>query len=213
MTRAHTTRIVAAVFVAMAIPFVVRAGATSDRELIGQLDREVIALKQKVRYLEERLSGAAVGGEAGAIYPELVQVFSGGPVKIEKVGGGTRVSLPGDLLFSSGSLALREESSFALDLLATALKLHMDMNVLVVGHTDTDPPSGPFKKLYPSNWELSYARALAVTRALVEEHGVPYTRFTVAGRADLEPLEGNDTPEGRATNRRVVAHLTPGRSR
>lgn len=197
----------------LALPLVVRAGASSDRELIGQLDREVIALKQKVRYLEERLAGSPPGGEAGSIYPELVQIFSGGPVKVERAAGATQVSLPGDMLFSSGSVGLREESSFALDLLATALKLHMDLNVLVVGHTDADAPSGPFKKLYASNWELSYARALAVTRALVEEHGVPYTRFTVAGRADLDPLTGNDTPEGRATNRRVVAHLTPGRSR
>ncbi len=198
---------------ALALPLAVHAGASSDRELIGQLDREVIALKQKVRYLEERLTGCATGGEAGPIYPELVQVFSGGPVHVERAGGSTRVTLPGDLLFSSGSVALREEASFALDLLATALKLHMEMNVLLVGHTDADPPGGPLRKLFPSNWELSYARALAVARALVEEHGVPYTRFTVAGRADLDPLTGNDTPEGKATNRRVVAQLTPGSSK
>lgn len=198
------------VLIAMAIPFAVRAGATSDRDLIGQLDREVIALKQKARYLEERLGGCATGGEAGPVYPELVQVFSGGPVQVDRAGGVTRVVLPGDLLFSGGSVAVREEASFALDLLATALKLHMEMNVLLVGHTDADPPAGSFRKLFPSNWELSYARALAVARALVEEHGVPYTRFTVAGRADLDPVTGNDTPEGRAANRRVVAHLTPG---
>ncbi|MDP2316201.1 MAG: flagellar motor protein MotB [Pseudomonadota bacterium] len=201
------------VLVGLASPVAVRAGASADRDLIGQLDREIIALKQKVRILEDRLAGCASGGEVGTVYPELVQVFSGGPVAVDRVGGTTRVTLPGDLLFSSGSLALREEADFALDLLATALKLHMDLKVLLVGHTDADPPSGPFKKLFPSNWELSYSRALAVARALVEGHGVPYTRFTVAGRADLDPLTGNDTPEGRATNRRVVAHLTPGGSK
>jgi chemotaxis protein MotB len=67
--------------------------------------------------------------------------------------------------------------------------------------------------LFPSNWELSYARALAVGRELTEGHGVPSTRFTIAGRGDLDPLTGNDTPEGRATNRRVVAHLTLGAPR
>ncbi len=194
-------------------PLAVRAGASSDRQLIGQLDREVIALKQKLRVLEERLSGCASGGEPGPVYPELVQVFAGSPVTVDRAGAATRVTLPGDVLFSQGSVTLREEADPSLDLLATALKLHMDVSVLVVGHTDGEAPPRQLLKQYPSNWELSYAHALAVTRALVEGHGVPYTRFTVAGRADLEPLTGNDTPEGRATNRRVVVHLTPGAPR
>ena len=197
----------------LALPLGVRAGAATDRELIGQLDREVIALKQKVKILEDRLAGCAEGGTTSPLYPELVQVYSGGPVKVERTGATTRVILPGELLFSTGSVTVREEADFALDLLATALKLHMDARVLLVGHTDSDPPPAPFRKLYPSNWELSYARALAVARALTEGHGVPYTRFTVAGRADLDPLTGNDTPEGRAINRRVVAHLTLGAPR
>lgn len=198
----------------LAAPFAVSAGAASDRQLIGQLDREIIALKQKVKILEERLGGCATGGEPGPIYPELVQVFAGTPVTVERSGATTVVTIPGDLLFATpGDVAVREEAEFALDLLATALKLHMDVQVTLVGHTDSDPPPRQALKLYPSNWELSSARALAVTRALVEGHGVPYTRFTVAGRADLDPLTGNDTPEGRATNRRVVAHLSPGKPR
>lgn len=203
----------AALVVAALVASPVVFAASSDRELIGQLDREVIALRQKLKILEERLSGCSTGGGVAPVYPELVQVFAGGPVTVERTGMLTRVTLPGDLLFASGSLTLREESEYALDLLATALKLHMDLNVLVVGHTDAEAPPRALLKLYPTNWELSYARALAVTRELVEGHGVPYTRFTVAGRADLEPLTGNDTPEGRAVNRRVVAHLTPAPSR
>jgi flagellar motor protein MotB len=197
----------------LAVPLGVRAGASTDRELIGQLDREVIALQQKVKILEDRLTGCAEGGAASTLYPELVQVYSGGPVKVERTGATTRVILPGELLFSTGSVIVREEADFALDLLATALKLHMNARVLLVGHSDSDPPSGPFRKLFPSNWELSYARALAVGRELTEGHGVPSTRFTIAGRGDLDPLTGNDTPEGRATNRRVVAHLTLGAPR
>lgn len=187
------------------------AGASSDRDLIGQLDREVIALKQKVKILEDKLRGCGAGSaDPGPIYPELVQVFSGGPVVVTRKGGTTELTLPADLMFSQGTVSLREEASFALDLLATALKLHMDVTVLLVGHTDSDPPSGPLRKLFPSNWELSYARALAVARSLTEEHGVPYTRFTVAGRGDLDPVAGSDTPEGRLLNQRVVAILTPG---
>lgn len=205
-------RLLVAVAILVA-PFAVSAGAASDRALIGQLDREIIALKQKVKMLDQRLARCATGDETGAIYPELVQVFAGSPVTIERAGAATKVTLPGDVLFSQGSLSMREEAEFALDLLATALKLHMDVTVTMIGHTDSEPPPRQLLKLYPSNWELSTARALAVTRALVEGHGVPYTRFTVAGRADLDPVTGNDTPEGRATNRRVVALLSPGASR
>ena len=189
------------------------AGASTDRQLIGQLDREVIALKQKVKILEDRLAGCATGTETSPVYAELVQVFAGSPVTVDRAGVTTRVTLPGDVLFATGSITLRQEADFALDLLATALKLHPEVNVTLVGHTDADAPPRQLLKLYPTNWELSQARALAVARALADGHGVPYARFTVAGRAELEPLTGNDTPEGRATNRRVVAHLSPGLSK
>ena len=194
----------------LAVPVGVNAGVRSERDLIAQLDREVIALRQKLQLLEARLAGCGTGADTGTVYPELVQVFSGGPVQVTRAGGSTQVTLPGDTLFSAGSLGFREEATFALDLLATAIKLHPELSVLLVGYSDGDPPSGPFRKAYPSNWELSYARALAVARALTERHGVPAARMMVAGRADLDPLSGNDTPEGRATNRRVVAHLSPG---
>jgi flagellar motor protein MotB len=194
-------------------PFAVRAGASSDRQLIGQLDREIIALGQKVKILEERLTGCATGTSAAPIYAELIQVFSGGPVAVTRQGAATRVSLPGTILFSEDTVNLREESAFALDLLATALKLHPEVDVLLVGHTDPTPPPKQLLRIYPTNSELSHARALAVARALSDKHGVPFARFTVAGRADLEPTTSNDTPEGRAENRRVVAHLTPGVAR
>jgi chemotaxis protein MotB len=190
-------------------PFV-HAGASSDRELIGQLDREVIALKQRIKIFEEKLRACTSGGQVSNLHPELVQIFGGSTILVERVGAASRVTLPGDLLFAQGGVRIREEADATLDLLATALKIHMDVSTLVVGHTDSDPPPRALLKLYPSNWELSYARALAVTRELVEGHGVPYTRFTVAARADLEPVTGNDTPEGRATNRRIVFLLTPG---
>ena len=191
-----------------AVPMV-RAGAQSDRELIGQLDREVIALRQKVARLEAKAGDCGGDGETGKIYPELVQVFSGSTVTVERKGSEVRVTLPADVLFSGAGLTVREEANFALDLLATALKLH-EVRALVVGHTDSDLPTGSAKKYFPTNWELSSARASAVTRVLVDRYQVPPARITVGGRADTEPLSSNDTPEGRAINRRVVIHILPG---
>ena len=67
------------------------------------------------------------------------------------------------------------------------------------GHTDNTPISGR----YPSNWELSTARATTVLRELIEGHGISPARLQAAGYADERPVASNDTPEGRAANRRV----------
>lgn len=194
-------------------PGVARAGASSDRQLIGQLDREVIALKQRIAALETQLAGCGEGGgDAGTIYPELVQVFSGGPVTVERKGAHVLVTLPADLVFSQGALSTREEGEFALDLLATALKLHADTRVMVVGHTDGGLPPAALRRQYPDNWALSAARAWSVANVLVDRYGVAPARLTVAARADTQPLTPGDTPEGRAANRRVVVHIQPGGS-
>lgn len=185
------------------------AGAESDRALIGQLDREVIALLQKVQRLEGDLASCGTSDDPGRIYPELVQVFAGSPVSVERSGATTRVTLPGELLFSGNGVGVREEAAFALDLLATALKLHPEVRAVVVGHTDGDPPAGAIRKLYPTNWELSSARAVAIARVLTEKFALPASHLTVAARADSEPVATGDTPEGRASNRRIVVHVIP----
>lgn len=75
-----------------------------------------------------------------------------------------------------------------------------DFDILVEGHTDSVPIS---TDLYPSNWELSAARASSVARELITG-GVKRERIRVVGYADTKPAEGNDTPEGRRANRRVT---------
>jgi type VI secretion system protein ImpK len=78
--------------------------------------------------------------------------------------------------------------------------------VIVVGHTD-DVRS--FSTRFPSNWELSKARAASVLKLLAERAG-PADRYTVVGRGETEPLVPNDTPANRARNRRVdIIVLTP----
>ncbi|UCH09896.1 MAG: OmpA family protein [Fidelibacterota bacterium] len=76
--------------------------------------------------------------------------------------------------------------------------------VYVEGHTDNIPINTPE---FPSNWELSTARALSVVR-LLEAEGVPAEQLAVVGHSQYVPLEPNDTPEGRAKNRRVELYIT-----
>ena len=95
------------------------------------------------------------------------------------------------------------------DLLATALKLHADSQVWIVGHTDDDALGGTLKRRFGDNWGLSTARAQAFMRVLVDRFGVDERRFTVSGRGPSHPIATNDTPEGRARNRRLVVVVGP----
>lgn len=182
----------------------------ADRALIAQLDREVIALQQRVEVLETALASCAVDDTPPAIYAELVQIYAGGPVKVSRTGLVTQITLPVDLLMVSGGNRLREEATPTLDLLATALKLHPELQVTVIAYADADEPSTTQRKTIPTAWELTALRATAVARALIEQYSVPAERVTVAGRGTTHPIADNDTTEGRAQNRRIVIEIRPG---
>lgn len=103
------------------------------------------------------------------------------------------------LLFDSGSATPKPASAGLLNELGDVLHQAPTHTVEVAGHTDDVPIHST---QFPSNWELSGARAAAVVRALAA-HGVNQRRLTAAGRAQLDPITSNDTPAGRQVNRRV----------
>jgi chemotaxis protein MotB len=78
----------------------------------------------------------------------------------------------------------------------------------VHGHTDSIPTQGALAERYPSNWELAAARASSVVRILVEG-GVPAERLVAVSHGASLPVAPNDTPEGRARNRRIEIQLRP----
>lgn len=112
---------------------------------------------------------------------------------------GVVIRIKGHILFRSGEADLREkEGPKALGPVVKLAKV-MDHQLSIQGHTD-DRPINTSK--YPSNWELSTARAVATMRFLMSEELKP-ERMNVAGYADMRPLAPNTTAKGRATNRRV----------
>lgn len=117
---------------------------------------------------------------------------------------GVVIRLSGSYLFDSGRAELKPNSFSLLDAIANQLKLEPN-DVRVDGHTDSTPLVG--SPLYPTNWELSSARALAVTRYLTETDAIQPTRLTAAGLGEFHPIVPNDTRERRALNRRVEIHL------
>jgi chemotaxis protein MotB len=112
---------------------------------------------------------------------------------------GLIVSLGEVGFFDSGSDGIKPEGRTLLDTLATSL-MTLDNQIRVEGHTDDVPiHTGRF----PSNWELSTARATSVVSYLVLKFGLSPERLSAAGYAEFRPTASNDTEEGRARNRRV----------
>lgn len=109
------------------------------------------------------------------------------------------VEIQTDILFGSGAATLSPMATGVLVRLAEALK-HVNNPIRVEGHTDNVPIS---TSAFPSNWELSASRAAKVVQ-LFAKHGLDPKRLTVIGMSDNQPIKGNDTPEGRNANRRVV---------
>ena len=112
---------------------------------------------------------------------------------------GISVSLSGSLLFDSGRAELKPESTRALDGIANSFR-SIPNNIRVEGHTDNVRVDSD---LYPTNWELSTARATAVTRYLAEVDRIAPQRLSAQGYAEFNPVANNDTLENRASNRRV----------
>jgi len=120
-------------------------------------------------------------------------------VEVVRLGRQVRVEMSDAVLFDPGSADLRGDGLAMLDRLLPALSERTDA-LLVEGHTDPTPIANA---RFPSNWELSSARATAVTRYLVGK-GLPASRLRAVGLADTRPRADNTTPENRARNRRVT---------
>ena len=124
---------------------------------------------------------------------------------------GDRFLLPSELLFASGSAQLGEEGKSELDKLAevlldvvAAIPGDIDWILRIDGHTDLIPINTP---QFPSNWELSTARAVAVVRYLAAQ-GVPERRMVAAGFGEFFPVASGTTPDALQKNRRIELKLT-----
>jgi chemotaxis protein MotB len=166
--------------------------------LAGQQTSSVVAIGNQPN------SFVGLTGVGATIGPELISYAQkedlGDQISVTASRDAVVITLGGALPFGSGSAALRPEARAALDLVANTVRSLPDHNpIRVEGHTDdTLPNTGQ----YPTNWELSAARAGAAARFLAEA-GVEADRITATGYAETRPISNNETPEGKARNRRV----------
>jgi chemotaxis protein MotB len=120
---------------------------------------------------------------------------------------GLRVNLSEEILFATGSAELGEKGRDVLLKVSAELE-KVPYEIEVGGHTDNVPIRGRLASLYPTNWELAGARATRVVR-LLEEAGIANNRLLGVSYGETNPVASNDTPEGRAQNRRIEILMRP----
>lgn len=177
-----------------------------DQQLKSEKPRTKWPEQAEPKPAENDASGAdgkQAMGSLNSIAEQIERAMSGliqqNLVKVRRDEFWLEVEINTNILFPSGDARLQPDAKPILDELAKILR-NFDNNIKVEGFTDNVPISN---MIYPSNWELSAARAASVVNLLMHQ-GVRPTRMAAIGYGEFHPVTGNDTAEGRNKNRRVV---------
>jgi len=177
-----------------------RTGATVEAAMAPRITLQDLVSKRKSDTL--RRERALLKALAADLSDTLAPLVKEGKVRVTQNSRGVTVDINASVLFDPGDATLTPDSMEALRALAGRLK--DDTHAIAVeGHTDGVPIATP---LFASNWELSAVRASSVVRLFVDS-GLDSRRLSAVGNADNVPVASNDTPEGRARNRRVTVTI------
>lgn len=189
-----------------------------------ELSQEISDLRQNSRSLEQdndRLKGEigslqrAKSEEAqktSRIYEEMLEKMkneiSQGQVTISELKGKLTVNMVDAVLFDSGKAEVKPAGLGVLQKVIDILKNVKDKSIRIEGHTDNVQISGSLSRRYPTNWELSSARSINVTRYL-QQQGIDPAVLSAVAYGEYHPVAKNDNDEGRAKNRRIEIILVP----
>jgi len=169
----------------------------TNRVIIGSYDRLVETRKKAMT--------------EAALYEQLVNNLATEvdrqEITIKQMQSGVILNLPEAVLFDSGSAKVKKTGTKVLNKVAKELQ-DVPYQTIVGGFTDNVPVSKKLAQQFPSNWDLAAARATSVVR-LLEENGVPQERLVAVSLGENQPIASNDTPQGRAQNRRIEIRLRP----
>ncbi|HEX7127085.1 MAG TPA: OmpA family protein, partial [Thermodesulfobacteriota bacterium] len=172
----------------------------SARQSLGMTREEIAERERKLK-------------EAIAAYDRLVndlkQEISEGEVQISRLRDRLTVTVLDRILFDSGSARIKPGGEAVLRKVADTVRTLTDQEVHIEGHTDNVPIKATYRHVFPTNWELSTARATGVARFLQEQTAVDPTRLAAVGYGEYRPVQPNESEEGRAQNRRIEIVLVP----
>ena len=179
------------------------------RELGQNVDSLSKDNAEQVARLEELRKAKAAADARLATFKNLLSklrsMIDNGQLKVVIRDGRMIIALPNDILFDSGKTSVKADGKAALEKVAQVLVTVPDRDFLVAGHTDNVPIK---TREFPSNWELSTARAVEVTRFLISK-GMDGKTLAAAGFAEFDPVAANDTDTNKALNRRIEIVLQP----
>ncbi|MEJ2723424.1 MAG: OmpA family protein [Deltaproteobacteria bacterium] len=132
-----------------------------------------------------------------------------GKITITQLEGKLKVNLVDEILFDSGKTTIKPQGVKVLERVGKILLKAEDQAIRIEGHTDNVPIGPELATTYPTNWELSAARATTVARYLQEKVGIDPTLLSAAGYGPYQSIASNETEEGRAKNRRIEILLVP----
>jgi chemotaxis protein MotB len=168
---------------------------------------------EKARLEQERAAKEAEINRLTQTHADLTKSLEAeiarGDIRIKQVRDRLTINMVDRVLFDSGQGQVKPAGLRVLKQVCDILKNVTDKQIRIEGHTDNVPIGGKLKTRFPSNWELSTARATSVVRYLIEEGGVDRAYLSAVGYADMRPVASNATEEGRTANRRIEITLYP----
>lgn len=181
------------------------------KEEVARKDEEISLARAKALEIEREKERAIEEAKKTqeSLVKELTQEIQRGEIVITQLKGKLTLTLVEKILFDSGSADIKKDGKEVLDRVGAILKEVKDKQIRVEGHTDNVPISARLQSKFPTNWELSTARATNVVRYLTESGGIAPERLVAVGLSEWHPAAPNDTPEGRAKNRRIEIVLVP----
>ncbi len=180
--------------------------------------RESVAERERLRDQAQRLEARLLERDARMAQRELAQQelewglgpeIASGDIELDGTDGRMSIGLSDQILFPSGGADLSPRGQAVLTRVARSLVSLEGRLIHVGGHTDATVLSPQLGHRYPTNWELSTARATNVVRFLMERCSIPGERLVASGFAEHQPRASNATAEGRQRNRRIELQLLP----
>ncbi|HEY1173749.1 MAG TPA: OmpA family protein [Verrucomicrobiae bacterium] len=219
----YIASVLSAIFVAVIIYFsVADKGPTPEevqkakeaQQATDDLKAEVEKLKADLAKTQEELTALQEQNQAAVqakskLEEEMRTALQSKDITISELQGKLEVNILDRVLFDTGKAEMKAEGADVLLRIANILTNHPNRLIHVIGHTDNIPIRASAGAKYPTNWELSTARALAAVRYLVEKANVDPHRLAAVGYGEYHPIADNTTEEGRARNRRIALVVLP----